>query len=65
MNVNGIDIPVYIICGSAYPLSTFSMKPFDHNTTHSPDINYYNYRLSIVIIISENAFGQKQGDVVL
>ena len=36
------------------------MKPFDHTTIHSPDIKYYNYRLSIARIISENASGYLQ-----
>ena len=56
---SGIDVPVYIIGDSASSLSTLLMKPFDHNTTHSPDIIYYNYRISRARrarIASKNAF---------
>lgn len=58
LNINGIDVPEYIIGDSAYPLSTFLIKPFDHNVSLSEDVKRFNYCISRARILSENAFGR-------
>lgn len=54
----GQEIPVFLVADSAYPLSTWLMKPFPHNTALSTAQRTFNYRLSRARIVSENAFGR-------
>ena len=58
LRVHGVDVPLFIIGDSAYPLQSWLMKPFPHNGVLSNDQKTYNYRLSRARIVVENAFGR-------
>ena len=51
-------VPLFLIGDSAYPLSSWLMKPFAHNTALSNSERKYNYYLSRSRIVVENAFGR-------
>ena len=57
-NIDGKDVPLFLIGDSAYPLTTWLMKPFPHNASLSDDMRHYNYRLSRARIVVENTFGR-------
>ena len=53
--ISGVDLPLFLVGESAYPLLTWLMKPFPQSfTTSAPN----NYRLSRGRILVENAFGR-------
>ena len=58
LTVNGIDLPLYLIGDSAYPLQTWLMKPFPHNGILTRAQKTYNYRLSRARIVVENVYGR-------
>ena len=58
MTVNGINIPLYLIGDSAYPLKTWLMKPYTHSPSLTRQQQYYNYRLCKARIVVENAYGR-------
>ena len=45
MTVGSVDVPLYLIGDSAYPLRTWLMKPFTHGTSLTTEQKTYNYRL--------------------
>lgn len=54
----GEQIPLCIVGDSAYPIQTWLMKPFAHNTSLTAQQKCFNYRLSRARIVVENAFGR-------
>ena len=54
----GKSIFPFLVGDSAYPLSTWLMKPFPHGSTLTDNQKNFNYRLSRARIVSENAFGR-------
>ena len=57
-NVLGKDILPFLVGDSAYPLSTWLMKPFPHNSAMTNNQKTFNYHLSRARIVAENAFGR-------
>ena len=57
LTVSGKQIPVCLVGDSAYPISTWLMKPFADNSTLSPQQKHFNYRLSKARAVVEIAFG--------
>lgn len=58
ITVENETVPVFVVGDSAYPLSTWLMKPFAQNTALSPQEIQFNYRISKARIVVENAFGR-------
>ena len=56
--IEGTEVPVYIVGDSAYPLLTWLMKPFPHNSNLSREQRRYNYHISRARIVVENCFGR-------
>lgn len=56
--VNGVQIPLYLIGDSAYPMKTWLMKPFTHGTILTSEQKTFNYRLCRARIVVENAYGR-------
>ena len=42
--IEGTEVSLYIVGDSAYPLLTWLMKPFPHNSNLSQEQRRYNYR---------------------
>ena len=58
ITINGVDIPLFLIGDSAYPLHTWLMKPFTQSATLTQQQQYCNYRLCRARIVVENAYGR-------
>ena len=54
------DIPPLVVADSAFPLTTWLMKPFT-NAILTEKQRYFNYRLSRARIMTEGAYGQLKG----
>ena len=60
--IMGCDIPAFLVGDSGYPLLTWLMKAYAHNTSLTRAQRTYNYRLSRARIVVENAFGRLKPD---
>lgn len=58
MSVNGVNVPLYLIGDSAYPMHTWLMKPFPQSGVLTSEMKQYNYRISRARIVVENAYGR-------
>ena len=58
VSISGVDVPLYMIGDSAYPLKKWLMKPFAHNTALNEQQQNYNYRVCRARIVTEIAFGR-------
>ena len=58
LTISGKQVPVCLVGDSAYPISTWLMKPFSDNSTLSPQQKHFNYRLSRARAVVEMAFGR-------
>ena len=58
ITINGTDVPLFLIGDSAYPLHTWLMKPFAHNSKLTREQKTYNYRMCRARIVVENAYGR-------
>ena len=61
ISVGGVDIPLFLIGDSAYPLQTWLMKPFTHGSLLTSAQKTYNYRICHARIVVENAYGRLKG----
>ena len=57
MSVNGVNVPLFLIGDSAYPLQTWLVKPFSQRGVLTSDMRQYNYRICRARIVVENAYG--------
>ena len=58
VRVGEVDVPIFLIGDSAYPLSTWLMKPFPHGSALTQGQKNFNYNLSRARIVVENAYGR-------
>lgn len=58
ITVSDTHIPLYMIGDSAYPLKSWLMKPFPHNTELTTQQRNYNYRICRARIVTEIAYGR-------
>ncbi|XP_064469812.1 putative nuclease HARBI1 [Ornithodoros turicata] len=58
MVLQGVNIPVLILCDQAFPLTQNLMKPFPHIGTLTPAQRRFNYQLSQARRVVENTFGR-------
>ena len=56
--IEGTEVSPYIIGDSAYPLLTWLMKPFPHNSSLTTEQRQYNYRICRARIVVKNCFGR-------
>ena len=61
VTVSGTNVPIFLVGDSAYPLSTWLMKPFAYNSNLTPGQRSFNFHLSRARIVVENAFGRLKG----
>lgn len=58
LDINGCLLSPFIVGDSGYPLLSWLVKPYPHNSNLSSQQKTYNYRMSRARIVSENAFGR-------
>ena len=58
ITISGVQVPLYMIGDSAYPMQSWLMKPFAHNSDLTAHQRHYNYRTCKARIVVENAFGR-------
>ena len=58
IKIKDTDVPIFLIGDSAYPLTTWIMKPFAHNTSLTIQQKNYNYALCRARTVVENGFGR-------
>ncbi|XP_065892383.1 uncharacterized protein [Dysidea avara] len=56
--ISGISVPLFMIGDSAYPLQSWLLKPFQHNSDLTTQQRTFNYRISRARIVVENTFGR-------
>ena len=56
--IGTVDVSLYMIGDSAYPLQSWLMKPFSYSSDLTTQQHTYNYRISRGRIVAENAFGR-------
>ena len=57
-NINGKQVPPFLLGDSAYPLNTWLIKPFSQTASLTRAQQNFNYRLSHARIVVENTFGR-------
>ncbi|KAL3260850.1 hypothetical protein MRX96_046219 [Rhipicephalus microplus] len=58
VTIGGVAVPPLVLCDQAFPLTPNLIKPFGHNTPLSAEQKNFNYHISRVIPVVENAFGR-------
>jgi len=58
VTIGEVDVPIFLVGDSAYPLSTWLMKPFPHSSELTQSQKQFNYHLSRSRIVVENAYGR-------
>jgi len=56
--ISSVDVPLYMIGDSAYPMQSWLMKPFSYSSELTTEQRTYNYRICRARIVAENAFGR-------
>ena len=59
--IGDVNVSLFMLGDSAYPLMTWLMKPFPHNSSLSTEQKTYNYRICRARIVVENAYGRLKG----
>ena len=57
ITISGVCVPLYMIGNSVYPMQSWLMKPFAHNSDLTACQQNYYYRICRARIVTENAFG--------
>lgn len=60
-NINGVNIPVFLIGDPAYPLKPWLLKGFSDPGHLTREQQLFNYRLSRARMVVECAFGRLKG----
>jgi len=58
ITIGEVDVPIFLVADSAYPLSTWLMKLFPQGSTLTQGQKNFNYNLSRARIVVENAYGR-------
>ena len=53
MSVGSVNVLLYLIVDSAYPLQSWLMKPFTHGSSLTSEQKTYNYHVSRACIVVE------------
>ena len=57
-NINGTDVPIFLVGDAGYPLLPWLLKPYPFSSTLCTAHKTFNYRLSRARIVAEIAFGR-------